>query len=601
MKTTKIYARTFIRQNALPRLSPACYRLILLLTLPTSLLAEPSVTGNIITMPEDGWYQVQSAQDFSEICQGVTQCTVPDGEYIVINHTSGQRFESVLVGTPKMSQPPGEPIVSNGRISWSDDGWYQVQNQSNYESLCEGGTFCDVPPGRYIVINHTENLRWEDIAVNSSPVTNPPPVVANLTYQRYSPTAAELFWEHPPGVPLPQIYTVFRDGTEIGNTDGSSYFDDALLPFATAEYTISLGVNPSQSVSINVPFETKSLEDSSITESNAVSILQNIADIINLDAVDGLFRDAQSDLNFQGSAFFISNTIEDIEFQQRVDVDTPYFIETDYLDGAFIEVNARSDYSCALGGGLHYYFATGVGSDTIFTDCVAGNHQWSGLAGIRQQVRGERTHYPYSDFSATGGPDGSVRTLSGGLTRGNTSFVALQGSSSWKALEYSETDNLGNTLNISNYFGSRTHYSDIGFQGNQQTVPLADGTTVTVQLNRVSVDWFADFDVTAPWTNGATFSVSATLSFSDSIRLPTEPTTADISGLDPAEDFNWQTVVVNITADDGSSLLVIGSESGTGEFFAQLGAGDSIGPLIGPLQWDEVFDIVCEPDDTVCY
>lgn len=62
-----------------------------------NVLAQPSVNGNTISWPDDGWYQVQDAGDFTSLCQGGTSCDVPDGEYIVINHTTGERFENIVV------------------------------------------------------------------------------------------------------------------------------------------------------------------------------------------------------------------------------------------------------------------------------------------------------------------------------------------------------------------------------------------------------------------------------------------------------------------------------------------------------------------------
>lgn len=40
--------------------------------------------------------------------------------------------------------------------SLPDDGWYQLQNADSYEELCSSAsTSCDVPPGQYILINHS--------------------------------------------------------------------------------------------------------------------------------------------------------------------------------------------------------------------------------------------------------------------------------------------------------------------------------------------------------------------------------------------------------------------------------------------------------------
>ena len=33
------------------------------------------------------------------------------------------------------------------QISWPDDGWYQVQTSDGSQTLCNGGSVCDVSPG----------------------------------------------------------------------------------------------------------------------------------------------------------------------------------------------------------------------------------------------------------------------------------------------------------------------------------------------------------------------------------------------------------------------------------------------------------------------
>ncbi len=125
--------------------------------------AQPVVTGSQISWPDDGWYQVQSSDGLTNICEGTRSCEVEPGRYIVINHTKGQRYENVLV--------PDAPVavvvsVDGDTISWPDDGWYQVQSASTYESFCEGGLSCTVDDGSYIVINHTTGERFTGITVS---------------------------------------------------------------------------------------------------------------------------------------------------------------------------------------------------------------------------------------------------------------------------------------------------------------------------------------------------------------------------------------------------------------------------------------------------
>lgn len=147
----------------------------------TPALAAPVVSGNQISWPDDGWYQVQDTQDYSSVCEGGRSCTVEPGTYVVINHSTGERFRSILVSdsdTPVTVEPPepnDSPVsVSNGVISWPDDGWYQVQDASTYESVCEGTRSCEPGPGTYKVINHSTSTRYEVVVGSEEPVVPGP-------------------------------------------------------------------------------------------------------------------------------------------------------------------------------------------------------------------------------------------------------------------------------------------------------------------------------------------------------------------------------------------------------------------------------------------
>lgn len=55
------------------------------------------VEGNTIRWPDNGYHQVQHASTYESLFEDVQFCEVPDGTYIVINHSSGKRFEGVKV------------------------------------------------------------------------------------------------------------------------------------------------------------------------------------------------------------------------------------------------------------------------------------------------------------------------------------------------------------------------------------------------------------------------------------------------------------------------------------------------------------------------
>ncbi len=136
---------------------------------PSGVASSISVDGNVISWPDNGWYQVQEASTgtYTEVCAGVRSCEVVPGSYIVINHTTGERFKGIEV-VEESGVPSSEAsfiLVDGNEVSWPDNGWYQVQEEGTYTEVCAGVRSCEVVPGFYIVINHTTGERFEGIEV----------------------------------------------------------------------------------------------------------------------------------------------------------------------------------------------------------------------------------------------------------------------------------------------------------------------------------------------------------------------------------------------------------------------------------------------------
>ena len=123
------------------------------------------VIEDTISWPDNGWYQVLDETNYSEVCSGLRSCAVTPGTYLVINHTTAERFEGIVVSDASNS-PASVISVTENVISWPSDGWYQVQSAADYTTVCEGGTSCSLPAGRYTVINHTTGLRWEGVMID---------------------------------------------------------------------------------------------------------------------------------------------------------------------------------------------------------------------------------------------------------------------------------------------------------------------------------------------------------------------------------------------------------------------------------------------------
>jgi hypothetical protein len=156
--------------------------------------ATPTVDGTTISWPDDGWYQVQDVATYSEVCAGGRSCSVAPGAYVVINHSTGERFRDIeVVGGGGTTN--GVTVTGN-TISWPDDGWYQVQNSSDYTTICNGGSSCVVEPGTYKVINHTTGEQFKDIEISGPLSQNSTRVKFEITVPAYqsSKLQVQLEW-----------------------------------------------------------------------------------------------------------------------------------------------------------------------------------------------------------------------------------------------------------------------------------------------------------------------------------------------------------------------------------------------------------------------
>ena len=86
--------------------------------LTTYAFAQPTVNGDTISWPSVGWWQVQSpATGQYDLCNSSVDgnsCQVEPGRYVVINHSTGDRFENVSVEssvtvTQELSPPSPDP------------------------------------------------------------------------------------------------------------------------------------------------------------------------------------------------------------------------------------------------------------------------------------------------------------------------------------------------------------------------------------------------------------------------------------------------------------------------------------------------------------
>lgn len=84
---------------------------------------------------------------------------------MVINKLNLLRTLSVFTLGLLSNAALATPTVSGNVISWTEEGWHQVQLQPSYESVCNGGRQCTVAAGVYTVINHGSGERFPNIVV----------------------------------------------------------------------------------------------------------------------------------------------------------------------------------------------------------------------------------------------------------------------------------------------------------------------------------------------------------------------------------------------------------------------------------------------------
>ncbi len=137
----------------------------------------PRVTDGSIIGMEFGWFEVQSADGLHTWCEGLASCDVPPGRYIVINHSTGQRWHNLVVygAGPEVNDSNDEGqtetstdewLLVDGRIQWlKPDHWFQVQSAIDYQTVCEGTSDCLLQSGIYNIIDHSSGKIWSNILV----------------------------------------------------------------------------------------------------------------------------------------------------------------------------------------------------------------------------------------------------------------------------------------------------------------------------------------------------------------------------------------------------------------------------------------------------
>jgi hypothetical protein len=335
--------------------------------------------------------------------------------------------------------------------------------------------------------------------------------------------------------------------------------------------------NPASVANNDMPDNTPD----TLTVADAEVIVANVVSVINEDAIDAFYQTANDDDLFTAKRFGITG--EAAEQFSRVDapsLETPYSIELNFGQGDFVTSEDTGAFVCDGGGGaIVHYNNSNFATDYVFDGCVINSNTYTGTAGTRTVARGAVNRSPVYDLSIQDS-NGQTRTLSGGYSSGNTSFVVVDAQSNWNSAFYSGPIE-GGQLEISDYTVSRANTNtenDIG----RETLTLGDGTVVTLNEYMVSNSVVGTFSVSAPWSLDQSLAVAVDLQYSDAVAIATDINTGnvvDYSGSDPEEAFHWQSGSVTVTAEDGSVLLVEPAEDQPGSFLVTTSNGETLGPI----------------------
>lgn len=357
---------------------------------------------------------------------------------------------------------------------------------------------------------------------------------AGVVGQRYSGTAAEIFWDRPATFGL--SYEISRDGTLLGNTDGVSYYDDTLNQGEAATFTI---------VAIDRQGRRSAASSVTIPASNTTEPEQPLEALINLDSYEQILRELVDLIN--------ANPLYDTLYTQPdVDDDGITFvsISTDPVEDEEYGLGFVSDYSCDAGGSIEDFNFPEPGSRKYtFDDCALETGTFNGV--LKEFYTGrEGTGVTATNFSVESAEQ--TRLLSG--TQGSSIYRGVPGLYRyWDTSSLDMSSNEGSLL-VSDYELTAT------------SVYRPDSNTYDSQLA-------VSFDVTAPWTENQNVHVEVSLEAS----------------IEAGNDFSWQSGNVVAVADDGSELTVTPADATQRTFDVELLGQD--GAIT--RQWSDDFEIFC--------
>lgn len=528
---------------------------VTLTTLSTSAYSAPEVAGNTISWPDDGWYQVQLASDFTSLCEGGSSCDVEPGEYIVINHTSGERFTGIVVSesgvqseVPEEQNNPATPTLDGSTIRFGNDDWYQVQRADNFITICEGRDPCSVDEGSYIVINHTTGRRF------AFEITEPGNTGSDSSAINVVDTT--ISWPDD-GWYQVQDATDFRsicEGTTRCTVAPGSYIVINHSTGQRTEITVNADADPS----------TPDTPERLINENSWPDILAQV-----VSAIDG----------------------QPLELIDQTTRDNHFLLENSQPPGALLEIErlplqASNEFllrlDCILGGRASVQYTRDVTIETdwnydncqLFNETRNGRHLFSNQGSREGGSLTRYENFSVTPNADTDGPNDEVLELDG--TRTTTADrIQYAQSRSWSDTDLNSSNAAMATL-ISAYNMMSEKRTGLNQRNsvNRVFIRQADGSFAEARFIENNATLAGSFSIQSFWTLEQTVSVSVNLQYQGdyvegggAFENSGQTVTGFLAARDdafsimlemtPQQDnavARWNTGRISITATDGSSI-----------------------------------------------
>lgn len=584
-----------------------------------------TVEAGVIRWPNDGWYQVQAASDFASICEGGMSCAVEPGTYKVINHSTGQRWEEIVVASGSDTVPGGEdtlpddpgsasdpstnptatpaPQINDTTITFAPGGdWYQVLSVSDYTIVCETNlTGCIVATGIYDIVNLTTGERWNANAIGFNRLS-----VSGLTAARTSETQVTLSWNELDVPELPAgyniAYGVYRDGSFIAGVADTEFTDNGADSGLSHTYTVRVTLpEPSDGAhsQVFVPayaFNEGTGNRSIINSESALPIFKNAVSVINELAFNAFVEQLTDNFGVESSALPELETSSSVIEIGPFTPDFPYSLDVRpaFDNPEIVDVESGSRYACLEAGELIQYTrqsTNGIytGTNYVVEDCKVNQASYFGTLGLRTGPRGEIPRVIYNNIGLQ--TDEGEIFFSGQQRRGSQSFTGQSFASEWR--DSSLDSYLADSFQSIFSYNMKRQYNWFTDSARPFPFPVTpESISVAPRIFRASVEGSFIFLL----ENFDFVDVLVELYYNETINVPREPTEMLIPQLTRGP-FNWGTGSVVITASDDSSMTITPVAFENQSFQVSLNTGD----IITPVLWDDGYRILCDVEKDDCF